>query len=104
MATQPDNIETGSRLPQSGRVLPLSIAASAPSRDSQLRHGGDDAANLRDIEIEAGVQRYLARVEARNAAIRAEAIKSLQPGRYETWAMLVIVMASVLFMFWVSAK
>jgi hypothetical protein len=41
----------------------------------------------------------LAKIEAdaRRDAIRAEAIQSMQPGRYETWAMLVIVIGLALF-------
>jgi hypothetical protein len=86
---------------------PVSVAASIdPLRDPSNERGEASArSNPRDpAEIEAGAQRYLARTEARRAAVRAEAIRSLQPGRYETWAMLVIVMASFALMFWVSAK
>jgi hypothetical protein len=74
----------------------LPIAASVPPRDSSNERGEASArSNLFVPPIpNAHLEALLADIdqaEARRAAIHAEAMESLQPYRYETWAMLAIV-------------
>lgn len=77
MATQPDNLKIGSRLPQTGKVLPFARHVP-PAPDANLTA-------------------LLERIDEAHAALRAEAIQSMQPSRYETWAMLIIVICLAIY-------